>query len=788
MALRHSPLSLAEIVRDVPVYRYLGESLTVEAVKDTVRLDIATLRAGGELIDYRTRSKDGEYAYYLDDSSNIPVDTSGLNMGLLMPLLDFKGRSQTEVFAQIGVRKALEAGQSGADAQRPTARRPLLTTVPQGQFTPVVATAIQHGDLISMCYQSLNESAPSQRLIKPLALEVHGGEFYMRAIKYEMEGDEHRSRHIHPETPLRTYKVARMLSCDLVQADAAPRADGAFVAVSEDFAPGESTSGECVEKNKCTLAVDAHGGGKASLLAPITVVFAVRAGTCVPLVDRSEPCEWDGASQTVRPLVATGHAKANLAEAHHVEAHKALAKQSAASLPQPYSLPESCPSPERYSSPVWRYYLLRDVNRLSFLEECGFYGRDLRVVAPVDYARDVQQRCEHAARIVSAPAQPHPTATNITADTTSTVHPVPQDATGGTSSRTTNSMPQMQSQAAPPTQAVDASVPRRESYFTYLLRHGPTTLKELATHFSLVPLMVRRELRDLFTTEIVVDGQPQALYDLVMPPWEEGQPIDDTWVIEARRNTAWGDDPGSYPVASFTLAEVISLLGAIDSLLAVAVGDHQRALLDMRAVFVQAARTSGYGDAIWEPPTARFAPAIANSIFAAIEQRNAIIISYWQAHPQGGATYRQEHIHPFAIDPAINPLLVAANERGELRTFRLDRISDVTPTDEYAKKMQVRTWSTSYRVTPKHFTGTPVQLVCSPGARWLREELPEARMEVDAENHQLVISVTVHNLQWLRTLLVRLGADCIALQPESVCRQLAPALSAIAHTYSGGEP
>lgn len=814
MALRHSPLSLTEIVDDVPVYRHLGENMAREAVKETVRADIATLRAGGDLIDYHRRESDHEYAYHLDDSATIKVDTSGLNLALLLPLLDFKGRSQPEVFAQIGVRRALEAGQRGAESDEITARRPLIATVPRGHFAPVVATAIQHHDLIAFSYQSLNQSQPSERLARPLALEVHGGEFYVRAIPCDADtadvdngmastedmastkgtkgtaneadntaqntagienaastdspkqrsgeyasaqsevnesevnkSEPDRSELLGSEAQLRTYKVARMESCDVVPAAQSHCRDCADQrsALAAEVDSTEKTSAEKASMQKSRSAT------AASWFASITVIFAVRPGTCAPLVARSERCAWD---ETDLPIA------------------------------------------EHCGTSTWQHYCLRDVDPLAFLEECAFYGSDMRVLAPVKYAHDILRRLEHAARIVApvAPSPPLPSPSS-SSQPSSPASPTPAlPTTPAESAHARRSAP-----IVPTGKSVDASVPRRESYFTYLLRHGPATLGELAEHFSLTPLTVRRELRDLFTTEIVIDGQPQAPYDLVMPPWEEGEAINTAWVIEAHgHGTAEKDS--YYPTASFTFAEVIALLGAIDSLLAVAIGDHQRALLDMRTVFTQAAAESGYADAMWAPPTARFSPTIADAVFSAIERRNAVTICYWQAAADGTAGCQHIRVRPFAVDPGMNPLLVATGDDGIIRTFRLDRISAVLPTDEYSTKMVVRSWAQQYRRAPRHFTGTQIHLVCAPRARWVLEEIPESHIEADVDigetgedtdthtgvgNQAHVISLSVHNVQWLRTLLVRLGRDCYAVYPASIRAQLAPALTAIVQVYHG---
>lgn len=711
MALKNSPLTLAQIAQNVPVYQFLAQSVSPEALNETIRNDINVLRASGN--DITTREEGGNRTVYcLSDEGNIHVDIRGVHVSLLLPLLEFKENNVAEAFAHIGISKAISQGET------PKIRTPMALSVPRGRFVTTVASAIQRSCPISFIYSSLHNPEPSERRILPVMLEIHRGSFYVRGLKLTQGADSAASRLDAPANDVLAgsafansadvclYKIDRMQTCTI---------DKEKIAINPSYR--EHITFRRAEADSWFALVD--------------IFFWTAPGSCLPLTKRAVHV----------PREDVEHSK----------------------------LADLCTCAE-YGD----IYFLEGISLDSLLEEVAFYGNQLRVLSPAPVVADVISHIQAAYNALerslctSACADgtlfSSRTAATISTSENAPMYAATDDSFASRGNSTRSSL------------SIDTSVSRRESYYSYLLSHGPTTLGDLAAKFSVDIRTVRRELQDLFTTEIFINDTPYTPYDLSMPEWEEGEPLDKNWIIEAVKNPLSSQVHDSD--ATFTLVEVISLLAAIDSLLTVATGDHERSLLELRSRFTDAARSAGYERALWSQPNTKFAPHVVAAVSQAIEDHRELSIDYWALDSSGNAVSHTARLKPFTIDPQINPLLAAMNADNKLRTYRLDRISEARILDTTFPKTPVYTWQRAYRNRCRTISGTSATLLCEPHARWIAEELPGVTMCANGELH-----FSAANVHWIRTVLVRLGDSAHSFTSPDIARDLVPALLSLCERY-----
>ena len=663
---RSHALTLGEIMRE-PVYERLAGTIGFKACKAVIDEDIKALRAAGELIEYKARRSDGELAYHLDTAGGIRVDTSGLSVDLLVPLLGYKGDSELEAFAQIGVRKALAAGDKSGGAS------PLTFAMPSGRYVPAIAAALQRRQWLRFAYHSLGSATAKEYVVDPVQLEIHHDHFYLSAFVISKE-----SQALNNCDQLITFRLDRIAHCTIV----APELNSS---------PRPNCAADATHNNPW--------------FAPVNVVFRAQPGSALPLVSRAQAIP--GEEDT---------------------------------------------------------FLLQGADRHSIIEEIAFYGQAVELLEPDDLRARMRENLNWLSQI-------------LTENNGSAAAP--------TASSAVTAAPRATGASCPDRSAViDKTLSRRESYYSYLLRRGHTTLGELAKHFAVDPKVVCRELHELYITEIRTgDGGATALFDFIMPEWEHDQPVDPNWEIEAVPSI-WANQISALDQGMvFSLVEVVSVLAAVDSLLTVALGDYRRVLLELRDRFVTAAQTAGYGSCLWPSPAAKFEPNIVRAIVAAIEDQQEVELTYWKSADTGQAQPSSRIVKPFAIDPAAHPYVVAQHDDGVIRTYRLDRISAVTFSAKRYPKTPVRAWLKSYRKGSTAFSGTPVQLLCTPRARWASEEIPGAQYRLDTASNTAIISFTVASLPWLLTLLVQLGPEVLAVAPAEVGQELLTRVLALAAVY-----
>lgn len=304
----------------------------------------------------------------------------------------------------------------------------------------------------------------------------------------------------------------------------------------------------------------------------------------------------------------------------------------------------------------------------------------------------------------------------------------------------------------------DLSVVRKMALLSYLDRQ-PASVAELAAHFRTSVKAMRAELTELFVMEIPVDGFYQTFVDVIIPE-------DDETAVRLISND-------TQVAPALTLAEVVSVLAAIDEHIGV-VDSHTRSqLMLLRERLTAAVSAAGYGSVLWPAPTV-YLKGIADGLASAIKERRYVRLSYLKTRDLTVAP-DEVTIAPITVTTGARPLLVAGKE-GQLRTYRLDRIAGLEAEEQTFSKRCAKTILDQFALR-EPFAGDVVTLRCTSAARWVAEAVET--LNVTEDDGYLTIDLAVSSLSWLRTLIIRMGQSVIGIEPEHVARELA----AQARTY-----
>ncbi len=158
---------------------------------------------------------------------------------------------------------------------------------------------------------------------------------------------------------------------------------------------------------------------------------------------------------------------------------------------------------------------------------------------------------------------------------------------------------------------------------------------------------------------------------------------------------------------------------------------------------------------------------LVEQVVAATEGAQMIEIQYWNPNREEVSLRRLRPLQVFA--DRGNWYLVAidsgpdSESLGELRTFRVDRILEMTTTGETFERPEIELPEPGRWFTQE---GIPqVKLRLRPGAMWITERYP--MLEVGERDSQGWVPVTlaVVSSDWLERLLLRLGPDAEVVVP-----------------------
>lgn len=168
-------------------------------------------------------------------------------------------------------------------------------------------------------------------------------------------------------------------------------------------------------------------------------------------------------------------------------------------------------------------------------------------------------------------------------------------------------------------------------------------------------------------------------------------------------------------------------------------------------------------------------------IRAAIRDGRKLSIAY---SSRGADAPAERTVHPWLLQVAEGEwYLRALDERSdEPRTFRLDRIAELTILDDRARPRP----DDDADVPPRYEPGpddTEIELVLGPSARWVAEEIRTDRVD-DAEDGSRRVVFHTDALPWVVRLLLTAGPDVEIVRPAHLETRLRQAAVDALERYS----
>ncbi|WP_124054839.1 helix-turn-helix transcriptional regulator [Arcanobacterium ihumii] len=302
---------------------------------------------------------------------------------------------------------------------------------------------------------------------------------------------------------------------------------------------------------------------------------------------------------------------------------------------------------------------------------------------------------------------------------------------------------------------IDLSLARKISILSYLYSNGPVELGKLAKHYQMSVADLHKELFELFVVEFVDSG---GWYESTLAISIDDDADPDSFVSI--------NDVSNMESPSFTLAEVISLIGAIDFLLNAVEEPQYSSLYDLRSLLVDSTNRAGYGAVLWQPPALVRAHGVTSTIDQAIETRCEVSFQYWKTTQEGNALPVSVHGYPVMLRSGHHPIVEVFDGEVSIRSFRLDRMADV---ELGLNILAVKIFQKAQRQAKnlgQDFDGIRVTLHCDFRARWVLESVPG--VEASLSEDELVLTMNVKNRAWFMSLLVRLGESVHSVEPYSI--------------------
>lgn len=287
---------------------------------------------------------------------------------------------------------------------------------------------------------------------------------------------------------------------------------------------------------------------------------------------------------------------------------------------------------------------------------------------------------------------------------------------------------------------------RKIALLQYLIEHAPVPLRSLAESFKCPPRELHATLLSLFTTEIT-DGD--GFIAPINLEFELDYDPDD--VVDISLEV----EPGSI---SLSYSEVLALLVVIDSQLKVATDTDRIALLRVRDLISQSISQHSRFSQLWPAPETVYAHELVAVLKDAITRRQMLQFNYWKPieNPEPSVESAEVQCFPLTVVAGHTEFLEASLADGQIRRYRLDRISEVKQLSQVqTTRENARLKAQAKRETPD-FQGTRVKLLCAPEALWISEVTPQVSV-VSQQAGEIVLEFTVRSRQVLRGILVRLG-------------------------------
>ena len=286
-------------------------------------------------------------------------------------------------------------------------------------------------------------------------------------------------------------------------------------------------------------------------------------------------------------------------------------------------------------------------------------------------------------------------------------------------------------------------VTRMLGLLTYLERHGEATLQELADHFGVSEVQVRRDVELLWVSGIP-GHEPQDLIDF------DGWAFDED-VVRLTNSQGVGQ-------VRLSPREAVALIGALSAV--VAGGAAPDAVLGALSKLVDAV---GDGEAVRSMTTVTLDPAVAATLREAVDTRKVVEVDYSDANDR--QTRRVIEPHRIVVIDGVPYVECFCRRAEDYRTLRLDRIiaAKVGAEDVVAPANEVAGFS----LVPAF----EAVVEADAHARWLLEAFPGVR--VDEGPDSVTARFGVADAPAVASQLLAVAPSLRHVAPEPLAHELA---------------
>lgn len=328
---------------------------------------------------------------------------------------------------------------------------------------------------------------------------------------------------------------------------------------------------------------------------------------------------------------------------------------------------------------------------------------------------------------------------------------------------------------------MDLTLSRKLSILSYLGTHGPVKLRDLAVHYGVDPKVIRQELRDLFLVELATSGGYECPIDL---DFADDGSLDDYVALSSHTAEEFGK-------INLGFDELHAVLAWIDFLLPIADETQFASLIHLREQLTNGAIENGYASAIWRLPALTINRDVVNKLNLALTKQSDVRFDYWKTDEASG-TAKASAVFGTPLElVALNHPLLHLQTNDALRTYRLDRISNVELIKACHNRKDLNFARAQLRKTKINFAGGTAVLYCDLKARWIAESYPG--IQILQQQNELIdhtypqtslqLAVDYNNLSALLAILIRLGDSVKAISPTELADKIAERANILLERY-----
>lgn len=335
---------------------------------------------------------------------------------------------------------------------------------------------------------------------------------------------------------------------------------------------------------------------------------------------------------------------------------------------------------------------------------------------------------------------------------------------------------------------------------SHLARNDEVSLGELADRFNMQWKEIYLNLWAIHMIEVddITSPMPPSPFDIFgtasmkdFPPPADGkvpEGITKNTLLPAISPQASRE----FIAVSFSLPELVLVIHTLDELLEVTPPSHGHAQLsDIRDNLATSARKLGYDTVIWERAEDIIAGELLDTIIDALDEGRTLHLGYSTFDDvQYAENIKKYEIIPLRLDGGAHPVLRAdlCTEGGGARSFRLDRISEITMGKKISKdriaqgrkRTEADATRTKYDDSP-----TTIRITTTREALWAAEELPE--LSVEEADNVLVMTMPARNYDFIARFLALMGENVISVEPPEVAERVSTIFGALAAAYTDSD-